>query len=163
VGESRRLARSAAGDEEINAALDLPGYQVAQGSVVNGAILMKWSDQRCTTAAKIHLIKIARIAFDGNGWRRGLLACGFDQFDELRFNPDGVHARQLTSNLANFKFQEMFVETDDREDPSHARLKKRPSVHLALRQNRRNSDDPNFVAYVHPKFRYNSRHTSLKS
>ena len=67
MAESRRLASGSAGDQKIYARLHLPCHQIAQSSVVNRAILMKRSDQRGTTATELHVNKITRMRFRGNG------------------------------------------------------------------------------------------------
>lgn len=67
MAESRRLASGPAGDQEIYARLDLPCHEVAQSSVINRAILMERCDQRGTTATELHVNKIARTRFRGNG------------------------------------------------------------------------------------------------
>ncbi len=70
VHESRRLARGSAGNQKIYAGLHLPRHQIAQGSIINRAILMKRSDQRGTTATELHGNKIARMGLRGNGCQR---------------------------------------------------------------------------------------------
>jgi len=67
VCESGRLARGSAGDQKIYSGLHLPRHQVAQGCVVNRAILMKGSDQRGTAATELHANKITRT---GIAWER---------------------------------------------------------------------------------------------
>ena len=68
VRERGRLASSSAGDKKIYAGLNLPRRQIAQRSVIDGAILMKRSDQCSTTATKLHANKITRMGQCGNGW-----------------------------------------------------------------------------------------------
>ena len=71
VRESGSLAGGAAGNEEINAGFDLPCDQIAQGCVVDGAVLMKGSDEGGATATELHRNKITRMGSDGNsGGRR---------------------------------------------------------------------------------------------
>src|ERR1700694_4096488 len=59
--EGRRLTGRATGNQEINPRFHLPRHQVAQGSVIDGAILSKRSDQSRTTATELHEIKITLI------------------------------------------------------------------------------------------------------
>ena len=54
VRQSRSLARGPAGNQKINARLKLPSDQVAQGSFVNGAVLVKRGDQRGTASTQLH-------------------------------------------------------------------------------------------------------------
>jgi hypothetical protein len=61
VRERGRFTGRAAGNEEIDARVDLPCDQVAQGRVVERAILMERSNQRSAAAAKLHGNKIARM------------------------------------------------------------------------------------------------------
>jgi hypothetical protein len=65
VRERRRLAGGSARNEKIDAGLHLPRHQVAQGSVINRAILMKGSYERCTTATELHANKITRMGCEG--------------------------------------------------------------------------------------------------
>ena len=69
VGESGRLAGGAAGNQKINAGLDLPCDQIAQGCVVDGAILMKRSYECGATATELHRNRIARVRVEGNSGR----------------------------------------------------------------------------------------------
>ena len=59
--ERGSFASGAAGDQKIDAGFHLPRHQVAQGSVVDRSILMKRSDERGTTATKLHEYKITRM------------------------------------------------------------------------------------------------------
>ncbi len=77
VGERGRLAGGAAGNEKINAGLDLPRDQIAQGCVVDGAILMKRSYECGATATELHRNRIARVRVEGN-------SVGSSQTIELR-------------------------------------------------------------------------------
>ncbi len=70
VRESRSLAGGAAGDEEIDARFDLPRDQIAQGGVVDGAVLMKRSDQSGAASTKLHRDKIARMSGEGKSCDR---------------------------------------------------------------------------------------------
>ena len=66
VGERGSLAGGAAGNQEINAGLDLPRDQIAQGSVVDGAVLMKRSYERSATSTELHRNRITRVRVEGN-------------------------------------------------------------------------------------------------
>ena len=66
VSERGRLAGGAAGNEKINAGLDLPRDQIAQGCVVDRAILMKRSYERGATATELHRNRITRMRVEGN-------------------------------------------------------------------------------------------------
>src|SRR5450631_263680 len=66
VGERRSLAGGAAGNQKINAGLDLPCDQIAQGRVVEGTILMKGSYEGSATATELHRNRIARVGVKGN-------------------------------------------------------------------------------------------------
>src|SRR3981081_2654748 len=59
--KSRRLASGAAGNEEIDPGLDLPGDQVAQGVIVDGAVLSERSYKCRATATQVHVHKISRM------------------------------------------------------------------------------------------------------
>ncbi len=61
VRKRGRLAGGAAGDQKIDARFHLPRDQVAQGSLVDGAVLLEWSDQCRTAATELHEIKITLI------------------------------------------------------------------------------------------------------
>ena len=61
VSERGSLAGGAAGHEKIDARFDLPRDQIAQGRVVDGAILMKRSDECSATATELHRNRIARV------------------------------------------------------------------------------------------------------
>ncbi len=63
--EGRRFAGGAAGNQEIDSRFDLPGHQVAQGRLVDGAVLTKGSYQRGAASTELHNIKIARTEWDG--------------------------------------------------------------------------------------------------
>ncbi len=54
VSEGRSLAGGAAGNKKIDAGLDLPRDQIAQGRVVDGTILMKRSYKCSATATELH-------------------------------------------------------------------------------------------------------------
>ncbi len=60
VGQSRRLARCAAGYEEVNSGFDLPGDEVPKGGVVDRSVLLKWRNQCSATTVDLHRDKIAR-------------------------------------------------------------------------------------------------------
>ncbi len=75
VRESWSFAGGAAGNQEINSGFDLPGHQVAQGRLVDGAVLTKWSYQRGAASTELHRIKIARMEEDG-------------KWGALQFSPD---------------------------------------------------------------------------
>ena len=61
VRKSRSLAGGAAGNQKINSGLDLPCHQVAQGGLVDGAVLTEGSYERCTASTKLHDNKITRM------------------------------------------------------------------------------------------------------
>jgi hypothetical protein len=65
VGERGRLAGGAARNQKINARLDLPRNQIAQGCVVDRTILMKRSYQCGATATELHRNKITRMRAEG--------------------------------------------------------------------------------------------------
>src|SRR5215469_1848886 len=65
AGESRCLASGAARNKEIDAGFNLPRDQIAQGSVVESAILTEWSDQSRAASTKLHRDKIARMRTEG--------------------------------------------------------------------------------------------------
>ena len=65
VRERGRLAGGAAGNQKINAGLDLPRDQIAQGSVVDRTILMKRSYQCSATSTELHRNKITRMRSEG--------------------------------------------------------------------------------------------------
>src|SRR5581483_4963933 len=69
--ESRGFTGGAAGDQEIDAAFNLPRDEIAQGRVVEGAVLMKGSDESGATAMQLHRDKIARIGKERNCGRTG--------------------------------------------------------------------------------------------
>src|SRR5579872_3543242 len=71
VRESRSFAGGAAGNKEINAGFDLPGDEIAQGYVVDGAILMKGRYKSGATSTKLHRDKIARMGIEGKLCERG--------------------------------------------------------------------------------------------
>jgi hypothetical protein len=60
------LAGGAAGNEEVDAGVDLPRDQVAQSGVVDGAILMKGSDEGGAASTELHRDKIARMKGEEN-------------------------------------------------------------------------------------------------
>src|SRR5947208_5667428 len=60
VCERRRFTRCAAGDEEVDSGFNLPGDQIAQGSVVNCGVLTKGSEEDSTTASAVPANKITR-------------------------------------------------------------------------------------------------------
>ena len=53
-GDLDLLQRVSIGDQEVNAALDLPFHEVAKRCFVDAAIAAKGSDQCCATAAEDH-------------------------------------------------------------------------------------------------------------
>jgi hypothetical protein len=61
MGEGRSFTRRAAGNQKIDTRFDLPRYEIAQGGIINGTVLMKGSNQRCPASPHLHVIKIARI------------------------------------------------------------------------------------------------------
>src|ERR1700691_3404307 len=61
VRQSGSFAGSAAGNQKINSGLDLPRHQVAQGGLVDGAVLTKGSYKCCTASSKLHETKISRM------------------------------------------------------------------------------------------------------
>src|SRR5206468_720810 len=58
VRKSWRLASSAAGNQEVDSGFHLPGYEVPQCGVINGAILMKRGYEGGAASTKLHAIKI---------------------------------------------------------------------------------------------------------
>ncbi len=65
VGESGSLAGGAAGYKKVDSRLELPRHQVAQGSVVDGAILTKGSYECSAAATELHRNRIARVGAEG--------------------------------------------------------------------------------------------------
>ena len=74
VGERGRLAGGAAGNKKIDSRFDLPRDQIAQGCVVDGAILMKGSYEGGATATELHRNRITRMRVEGKLRRSGLRA-----------------------------------------------------------------------------------------
>src|SRR3954467_15284148 len=66
ASESRSFTRCAARHQEIDARFDLPGDEVAQGSIVERSILTEGSDQGGATSVQLHRDKIARIGGEEN-------------------------------------------------------------------------------------------------
>src|SRR5271166_5140281 len=54
VQESRRLAGSAAWDQEVDAGLHLPAHQVAQGGLINASILLEGSYEGGAASTQFH-------------------------------------------------------------------------------------------------------------
>ena len=52
LGQRRRFAGSAAGDEKIDLRFDLPGNERTQSRFVNRAVTLKWSYQRCAASTQ---------------------------------------------------------------------------------------------------------------
>ena len=65
VGQRGRFASGAAGNEEINSRIDLPGDETAQARVVDGAVLMKRRDESGTAASELHRDRITRMESEG--------------------------------------------------------------------------------------------------
>src|SRR5580700_4116038 len=59
--QSGSFASGAAGNQKIDSGLDLPCHQVAQGRLVDGAVLTKRGYKSGTASTKLHENKIARI------------------------------------------------------------------------------------------------------
>src|SRR6266567_4439020 len=59
------FASCAAGNQEINSRLNLPGNQISERRLVQRSILMKWCDEGRTASTKLHENKIARMDEDG--------------------------------------------------------------------------------------------------
>ena len=65
MGQSRSLARGAARYKEVDARFYLPRDQIAQGGVVDGAVLMERSNQSGAASTELHRDKIARMSGEG--------------------------------------------------------------------------------------------------
>src|SRR5213080_1182025 len=82
MGERRRFTRRAAGDEKIDSGFNLPRNKVAQGSVVNCAILTKGSNEGGTTSSELHETKITRT---GECAKLGLGDSAYERITTRRF------------------------------------------------------------------------------
>ena len=80
--ERRRFTRRAAGDEKIDSGFNLPRNKVAQGSVVNCAILTKGSNEGGTTSSELHETKITRT---GECAKLGLGDSAYERITTRRF------------------------------------------------------------------------------
>jgi len=84
----------------------------------------------------------------------------------LGLNPNRIHARFFSQNLAYFQFQQMLLKSNDWENSTDALFKETSGVYLPIGQAGGDCQDPDSIAYFHGLFRsmaHNSLQTSLKS
>jgi hypothetical protein len=70
----------------------------------------------------------------------------------LGLDPNRIHARFFSQNLADFQFQQIFLKSNDWEDSTYALFKKTSGVHLPVGEAGGNCQDPDSIAYFHAFF-----------